>query len=54
MVTMRLGGASTNGLQSLLHIMNEHIRSFQENGVKSNRFLLSLRYLYKLTEFIRK
>lgn len=54
MVTMRLGGASTNGLQSLLCIMNEHIRSFKENGVKSNRFLLSLRYLYKLMEFVRK
>lgn len=54
MVTMRLGGASTDGLKSHRQIMKEHLRSFRENGVSSNRFLLSLRYLYKLTEFIRK
>ncbi len=51
MVTMRLGGASTSGIQSHLRIMNEHLRSFKENGIKSNRFLLSLRYFYKITEF---
>lgn len=54
MVTMRLGGASTGGLKSHRQIMKEHLRSFRENGVSSNRFLLSLRYLYKLTEFFRK
>lgn len=53
MVTMRIGGASTNGIQSHLCIMREQLRSFKENKIKSNRLLLSLRYLYKLTEFIR-
>lgn len=53
MITMRLGGASTSGVQSHLCIMNEHLRSFKENGIKSNRFFLSLRYFYKLTEFFR-
>lgn len=54
MVTMRIGGASTNGIKSYVCIMKEHLRSFKENGIKSNIFLLSLRYFYKLTEYIRK
>lgn len=54
MVTMRVGGASTNGLKSHVCIMKEHLRSFKENGLKSNFFLLSLRYFYKLSEYIRK
>lgn len=54
MVTMRVGGASTNGLKSHVCIMKEHLRSFKENGLKSNFFLLFLRYFYKLTEYIRK
>ena len=54
MVTMRLGGASTDGWKSRLVMMNEHLRSFKENEVKTNYFWLSLRYLYKITEYIRK
>lgn len=54
MVTMRLGGASTDGWKSRLVMMNEHLRSFKENGVKTNCFWLSLRYFYKITEYIRK
>lgn len=54
MVTMRLGGASTDGWKSRLVMMNEHLRSFKENEVKTNRFWLSLRYFYKITEYIRK
>lgn len=54
MVTMRLGGASTSGLKSRMTGMKEHLRSFRENGVKTNCFLLSLRYFYKLTEYFRK
>ena len=53
-VTMRTGGASTNGLKSRMGGMNEHLRSLRENGVKSNRFILSLRYFYKITEYFRK
>lgn len=53
MVTMRVGGASTNGLKSHVCIMKEHLRSFKENGLESNLFLLFLRYFYKLTEYIR-
>lgn len=54
MVTMRLGGTSTDGWKSRLVMMNEHLRSFKENGVKTNRFWLSLRYFYKITEYFRK
>lgn len=54
MVTMRLGGASTDGWKSRQVMMNEHLRSFKENGVKTNRFWLSLRYFYKITEYVRK
>lgn len=49
-VTMRLGGISTKGISSYTTIMREHIRACRENGVFTNRLLLSLRYLYKLTE----
>lgn len=54
MVTMRIGGVSTNGLQSHCCIMREHLRAFRENGVRSNILFLSLRYFYKLIEFVRK
>ena len=53
MVTMRTGGASTNGLKSRIKGRNEQLRSFQENGIKINRFIFSLRYLYKITEFFK-
>lgn len=52
MVTMRLGGASTNGLNSHFQIMREHLRSFKENGLKGNAILLSTRYLIKLFEIL--
>lgn len=54
MVTMRTGGASTDGVKSRMVMMNEHLRSFKENGIKTNRFILSLRYFYKITEYFRK
>lgn len=49
-VTMRTGGASTAGLRSHEQIMKEHLRALKNNGVYSNVFLLSLRYLYKIYE----
>jgi len=50
-VTMRLGGVSTNGFSAHRTIMNEHLRVFKEHKIYTNRLLLSIRYLYKLTEF---
>jgi glycosyltransferase involved in cell wall biosynthesis len=52
-VTMRLGGASTSGFRSRKQIMKEQIKAFKKNNVRTNVFLLSLRYIYKLTEYVR-
>jgi glycosyltransferase involved in cell wall biosynthesis len=52
MVTMRIGGVSTNGLNSRLLIMHEQLRSFKENGLRGNVILLSSRYFIKIFEFI--
>ena len=47
-VTMRTGGASTSGISSCVQIMKEHLRAFHENHIYTNRFILSLRYIYKV------
>ena len=52
-VTMRTGGASTAGLSSRTQIMKDHLRAMKANGIYSNVFLLSLRYIYKLYEVLR-
>ena len=52
MVTMRIGGASTSGWKSHKKIMQEHLRAFRENNIYTNRFLLSLRYVYKVKELL--
>lgn len=51
-VTMRLGGASTNGINSHKQIIKDHLRALKENGVYSNIFILSIRYIYKIGELI--
>ena len=53
-VTMRTGGASTAGLSSRTQIMKDHLRALKANGIYSNVFLLSLRYVYKVYELVRK
>lgn len=53
-VTMRTGGASTANLNSRKTIMKEHLRGLKINGIYSNVFLLSLRYIYKIYELIRR
>ena len=53
-VTMRTGGASTAGLSSRTQIMKDHLRALKANGIYSNVFLLSLRYIYKVYELVRK
>ena len=52
-VTMLTGGASTAGLNSRKTIMKEHLRALKQNGIYSNVFLLSLRYIYKVYELVR-
>lgn len=51
-VTMRIGGISTSGLPSHRLIMKEHLKAFKKNHIYTNRFLLSLRYIYKIYELI--
>mgnify|MGYP000988356747 CR=1 FL=1 len=50
-VTMRSGGASTNGFHSHRLLLQEDTRACRENGIYSNQFLIALKYLYKLFEF---
>lgn len=51
-VTMRTGGASTEGFSSRWQIMKDHLRAMKANGVYSNFFILCLRYPYKIYELI--
>lgn len=51
-VTMRIGGVSTSGLKSYWQGCREHLRAYRNNGVYSNIFFESLRYIYKLGELL--
>ena len=51
-VTMRVGGASSSGFNSHKQIMKDHLIALRENGVFSNRIMLSLRYIYKILEVL--
>lgn len=53
MVTMKIGGVSTNNIKSHIQIMKEHLRACKENQIKTNIFLLSLRYFYKIYELYK-
>lgn len=51
-VTMRVGGVSSSGISSHKQIMKDHLRALRQNGVFSNRIMLSLRYIYKIIEVL--
>lgn len=51
-VTMRVGGASTDGFGSRWQIMKDHLKALKDNGIHSNILLLSLRYPYKIYELL--
>lgn len=51
-VTMRTGGLSTESMDSRKTIMKEHLRAFKENSLFTNRFILGLRYPYKIWELL--
>lgn len=53
MVTMRVGGVSTSGLNANIQIMKEHLRAFKENGIYTNALLLSSRYALKIFELLK-
>jgi len=48
---MRIGGVSTVSLSNYLH-NKENARACKENGIKTSLFLLSLRYVLKVFEFV--
>ena len=49
-VTMRTGGASTNGLQSHRRIISDHYHAFKKHGLVSGYILDFFRYPFKLLE----
>ena len=49
-VTMRTGGASTQGFASHKQIMRDHQLAFKRNGVYSNVIMECMRYVYKIYE----
>lgn len=52
-VTMRTGGVSSSGFSSHKKIIRDHLRAYRKNGVSSNVFFESLRYLYRIYEMIK-
>lgn len=52
-VTMRTGGASSSGFDSHKRILRDHLKAYRKNGVSSNLFLESLRYVYRIGELVK-
>lgn len=52
-VTMQTGGVSSSGFSSHKKIIRDHLRAYRKNGVSSNVFFESLRYLYRIYEMIK-
>lgn len=49
-VTMRTGGASTRDINSKLQLIKEDVRACRENGIYTNVFFISLKFLFKIFE----
>lgn len=52
-VTMHSGGASTRNINCRITLLKEDVKACRENGIYTNRLIIALKYLYKVTEFIR-
>lgn len=50
-VTMRTGGVSTRDINSKRILLKEDVRACRENGIRTNQFLIALKYLYKFLEY---
>lgn len=50
-VTMRTGGASTNGIKSRLILIKEDVKACRSNGIYTNRLFICLKFLYKIFEY---
>ena len=47
LVTIRLGGVSTNGIRSKIIGLDESVRACRENGIYTNRIMAAFKYLFK-------
>jgi glycosyltransferase involved in cell wall biosynthesis len=52
-VVMRTGGKSTRSLKNNLVILKENVRACRENGVYTNLFIVSIKYIIKIFEFTK-
>lgn len=51
-VTMRIGGASTNGFGSYKSILDDHYRAYKHHGLERGYFLDIMRYPLKILELM--
>ena len=51
-VTMRTGGMSTKNVRNRLLITKEDVKACRAYGMYTNQFMISLKYLYKIFEFL--
>jgi hypothetical protein len=49
-VTMKVGGKSTNGIITNFKINNEILKASKINNIKTNLFLIYLKYIYRIFE----
>lgn len=49
-VTMRTGGASTRNVKNRLQLIKDDVRGCRENGIYTNRLMISLKFVYKIFE----
>ena len=48
---MRTGGISTKNVRNRLLISREDVKACRRNGLYTNIFFISIKYLYKIFEF---
>lgn len=51
-VTMRTGGISTKSIRNRMLITKEDVKACRVYGLYTNKFMISLKYLYKIFEFL--
>jgi len=54
LVNMKLGGKSTSGLKSTILLNKEILYACKINNLKTNFFMIYLKYVYKIFEYIQK
>lgn len=54
LVYMKLGGKSTSGVKSTILLNKEILYACKLNNLKTNYFIIYLKYIYKVFEYIKK